>query len=98
MNAYKVVLGILSCIVSAGLALYGYIDKTNELTELRLIIPQVSRELKRVQEENIRLKYEVDQFESPPHLMELQRKPEFSYLKYPFLEEEIILLEGSLDE
>jgi hypothetical protein len=71
--------------------LYTYIDKHNELVELRLLIPQVSKDLKAIQEENMRLKYEIDRFESPIHLMELARKPEFSHLKYPQVSEVILL-------
>lgn len=88
---------VLACIVSAGLALYAYIDKTNELTELRLAIPMMSKAVKRLEEENIRLKYEIDRFESPIHLMELQRNPEFSHLKYPYLADQIILPAAKLD-
>lgn len=86
-------LRIFACIVIAGIALYAYIDKQNELTELRIAIPFLSKELKAIQEENTRLQYEIDRFESPIRLMELMRKPEFSHLKYPYLPEIIILPE-----
>ena len=75
---------ILACIAIAGISLYAYIHKQNELTRLRLMIPAITKELKAIQEENIRLKYEIDRFESPIHLMELARKPEFSHLKHPY--------------
>lgn len=84
---------ILVCIFAAWWTLYSYIAKQNELTELRLAIPMLSKEVKALQEENRRLKYEIEQFESPVHLMELARKPEFSHLKYPKLDEIIILKE-----
>ena len=82
---------VLICIGIAGLTLYAYIYKQNELTGLRLMVPAISKELKAVQEENIRLRYEIDRFESPIHLMELSRKPEFSHLKYPYNNEIIVL-------
>jgi hypothetical protein len=82
---------IFICIASAGLFLYAYIDKQNELTELRLAIPVLSKEVKAIQEENIRLQYEIDRFESPIHLMELSRKPEFGHLRYPYLPDVVIL-------
>ncbi len=72
------VLRIFICILAAGLTLFGYIEKQNELTELRLAIPSLAKEVKSLQEENIRLTYEIEHFESPIHLMELMRKPEFS--------------------
>lgn len=73
----------LLCIFVAWCTLYRFIAKQNELTELRLAIPVISKEVKLLSEENQRLKYEIEQFESPIHLIELSRKPEFSHLKYP---------------
>lgn len=76
------------------MTLFGYIEKQNDLTELRLAIPALAKEVKSLQEENIRLTYEIEHFESPIHLMELMRKPEFSHLKYPYLNDEIFLPQG----
>jgi cell division protein FtsB len=92
-NQKALFLRLLFCIFCVGLTLYLSINKQNELTELRLQIPQLSKEVKAIQEENIRLQYEVDRFESPIHLMELARKPEFSHLKHPFLKDIIIIQE-----
>ena len=86
-------LRIFICIVVAGLTLYFYIDKQNELVELRLAIPTLDKEVKAALEENTRLQYEIDRFESPIHLMELARKPEFSHLKYPYTKDIVILKE-----
>jgi hypothetical protein len=88
---FFIVLRILICIMAAGLTLFGYIEKQNELTELRLAIPSLAKEVKSIQEENIRLTYEIEHFESPIHLIELMRKPEFSHLKYPYLTDEVFL-------
>lgn len=76
---------IFLCIFVAGVLLYLYVDKQNALTELRLEIPDLLKELRIVQEENLRLEYEIDRFESPMHLMELARQPEYSRLKHPYL-------------
>ncbi len=84
-------LRILICICVTGWILYSYIDKQNALVELRMILPGLSREVKAIQEENIRLQFEIDRFESPIHLMELARKPEFSHLKYPFARDVILI-------
>lgn len=83
----------LFCLVVAWWTLYCYMEKQNELTELRLAIPTLYREVKALKEENQRLKYEIEQFESPIHLMELARKAEFTHLKYPTLNEIVILEE-----
>jgi cell division protein FtsL len=84
---------IFICIFVAALTVYLYIDRQNDLTQLRLTIPMLAKEVKQIQEENIRLQYEIDQFESPIHLLEIARKPEFGHLKYPHLDQ-VIILEG----
>jgi hypothetical protein len=81
----------LICICAVSFALFSRIDKQNELTELRLAIPALTKDVKALNEENIALKYEVDRFESPIHLMELMRKPEFGHLKFPYVKDEIFL-------
>ena len=78
-------LRIFLCIFVAGVSLYFYVDQQNDMTELRLEIPDLLAELRAVQEENQRLEYEIDRFESPIHLMELLRQPEYSHLKHPYL-------------
>jgi hypothetical protein len=88
MNQHRqIVIQILICLFAAMFTIYAYIEKQNTLTELRLSIPLVEKELRKLTEENVRLKYEIEQFESPVHLMELARKPEFGHLKYPALNE-----------
>jgi hypothetical protein len=84
---------LLICISFAGLMLYKYIDKLNDLTELRLSIPVLAREVKDIHEQNLELQYTIDCFESPLHLMELASKPEFGHLKYPTLNDVISLPE-----
>jgi hypothetical protein len=88
---FSFTLRIFACIFAAGLTLFGYIEKQNELTELRLAIPSLTKEVNSLQEENTRLTFEIEQFESPTHLMELMRQPEFSHLKYPSLSDEVFL-------
>ena len=88
-----ILIRLLICISFAGLMLYKYIDKLNDVTELRLSIPLLAREVKEIHEQNLELQYAIDCFESPLHLMELARKPEFGHLKYPFIDEIIQLPE-----
>lgn len=85
--------GIYSCLVIGG-SLLLYIEQLNELTRLRLEIPQLVREVKAAQEENERMQVEIDRFESPLYLMEMLKKPEFSHLKFP-RQSEIIIVEES---
>ncbi len=84
-------LRIFSCILITGFSFYAYILKQNELTELRLMIPSLAKEVRSIQEENYHLKYEIEQFESPIHLMELMRMPEFGHLKFAYNQDVVIL-------
>lgn len=74
---------LLMCILFAGLILYKYVDRLNELTELRLSIPAITKELREIEEKNVMLQYEIEKFESPEHLIELAKLPEMGHLRYP---------------
>lgn len=87
----KSLLKIFICFLAASLCIYVYMNKLNEMTEVRLKIPVLKKELKEIKEENMRLQYEIERFESPLHLMELSRKSEFSHLKYPFVDEVMLI-------
>ena len=82
------------CIIVLGICLYSYVNKQNSLTKLKLFLPEIQKQIAEIKEENERLKYEIDHFESPAHLMELARHPEFSHLKHPFVKDILTLEEG----
>lgn len=84
------------CVGILSFFLYLYLDKQNELTTMRIRIPEVAKRLKMLHEENVRLKYEIDQFENPGHLMQLARKNEYRHLKHPLVEEIVVLQEGKM--
>jgi len=81
------------CISVFGLCLYSYLDLQNQLTGLKIRIPTVEKEMALIAEENRRLSYEIGQFQSPSHLIELAHRPEFSHLKHPLLQEIITVPE-----
>lgn len=83
---------ILLCILVFGICLYAYIDKQNKITKLRLQIPSLVSQLQSVEQENVRLQFEIDQFESPMHLLELSKRPEYRHLKHPLQDEVIEIL------
>lgn len=83
----RVFMQLACCIGVFGCCLCSYINTQNAVTRLRLEIPILSAELNKLKEQNNRLKYEIDLFESPAHLMQLARCSEFSHLKYPMLQE-----------
>lgn len=82
------------CIAILSVSLYSYIDMQNTLTALRIRIPELSQEVKNIEEENIRLQYAIDEFENPLHLIELAKKHKLDYLKHPLLCEIVHLKEG----
>ena len=65
--------------------LFLYVDKQNDLTELQLKIPTLAKKVRTLEEENMRLRYHLEQFENPHHLMQLMALSEYSHLKYPTL-------------
>ncbi|MFS8563891.1 MAG: hypothetical protein LVR00_06080 [Rhabdochlamydiaceae bacterium] len=47
-----------------------------------------------MQEKNTQLKYEIERFENPEHLMELAREQRFSHLMHPLMNDVLMLREG----
>ena len=89
-------LRLFTCIFFLAVFLYSYVEKENQLTELRLDIPKLQKELRAIEEGNVNYLYVIKEFESPANLMELAQKPEFSHLKYPHLDDVIILPEAQI--
>jgi len=87
VNQSALLVRLLACIFILGIFLFFYVDKKIEFMGLRLHIPVLVKEIRCIQEENTRLQYEIDRFENPSHLMELARKPEFSHLHHPLVED-----------
>lgn len=85
---------ILVCISFFGWCLYSYIDMQNGITKLRIRIPELTKAVRRIQEENTRFLYEIEEFESPENLMRLATKSEYSFLKFPTSIEVLSLREG----
>lgn len=79
------------CVAALCLFLYLYINQQNAITRLRKQIPALSHEVQQIKQEVVRIQFEVDQFESPLHLMELARQPEYSHLKHPCIDEIITI-------
>jgi predicted HTH domain antitoxin len=94
MWAKGILLRILVCIGACVGFLYSYIDKQNAVTRRRLEIPVLAKEIKDLKEENTRLKYEIELFESPEHLMELARYSEYSHLKHPMFKVIVTMRHG----
>lgn len=80
---------IFLCILFLGFCLYSYLDLQNGITQLRIQIPELMGELRRIEEENTHLHYEIERFESPENLMYLAKSKEYSHLRYPHCSEVI---------
>lgn len=85
MSGVLLKLGV--CLSVFGLCLYSYLDTQNQVTQLKIQLPEVEKEIQLIQEENRRLSYQIEQFESPAHLIELAHHPEYAHLKHPLLKE-----------
>lgn len=85
---------ILLCILFAGVLLYSYISKLNDLTLVRRMIPALEKEVKEIKEKNVRLEYAIQQFRAPTHLFELLNQPEYRHLKFTNNDQVIILDEA----
>lgn len=85
MKGLLIKLGIT--IAVGGFCLYSYLNQQNRLTHLKIQLPEVESEVKQIREDTRRLAYQINQFESPSHLIDLARRPEYSHLKHPLLKE-----------
>lgn len=90
----EMLLRLFCCLAVLSIYLYQVIQKQNLVNYLSLQIPKLNKDLKTLEEENVRLKFEIDCFESPDHLMKLVRSQQYAYLKYPVVKEVISLKEG----
>ena len=93
MNS-RMLLQILCCLTVFTFYLYHMIQKQNKINYLSLHLPKIVKDLKAIEEENMRLRFQVNCFESPDHLMQLIKSQEYTHLKTPILKEIFTLPEG----
>jgi hypothetical protein len=86
------------CLVMLGGVLFSYLEKQNELTQLRIYVPKLVKEIRNLREESVQLSYQIQSFESPEHLMQLAADPQFSHLKYPLNKDILVLQDDSFIE
>lgn len=77
----------LVCIFVIGSAFALYLEKQNRLTRVRMKIPELAKDLRALREENRRLEFSIEQFESPENLIQLLRKNEYCNLKHPVIDQ-----------
>lgn len=83
----------LCLLISIGCALFIYIEKTNRLNELRLELPKLEKEVRKIESQNEVLSLEIAEFNAPDHLLKLLKSPEYAHLKFPTQEEVVRLYE-----
>jgi len=86
------VLKFASFVSLLGFFTYSYLDRQNDCTRLKIQIPQMSQEIADVREKNRAIQYQIECFERPGHLLEIASV--YPHLKFPFMEEILILNEG----
>ncbi len=72
---------------------YEDIEEQNRIAALKMELPKVSQNLKNVREELTRLRYEIEQFESPANLLHLAEASEYRHLKQPFAKDIVAITE-----
>ncbi len=82
------------CLGVFAFCLYSYLNMQNEVTQLKVRLPEVGKEISLIQEENRRLSYQIEQFEDPAHLIELAHHPEYAHLKHPLIKEVVTVPEA----
>jgi hypothetical protein len=87
---------IFICIGFLGGCLYSYLNLQNEITDLRIQIPQLVSELRKIKEENTHLHYEIERFECPENLMKLAQSKQFAHLRFPTMSQIVTLHQENL--
>lgn len=87
----KLLVKIAVCILGCSLVSYEHIHGLNELTSMRIEIPQIQQEIAKVTEEIDQLQFECLSMENPQNLLYLAKSAEFSDLQYPLQEEVLVL-------
>ena len=90
------VLRIVICILFLSGCLYSYLDVQNAITDLRIQIPRLTNEVRRIEEENTQFKFQIEKFESPENLMQIAKMSEFSHLKFPVCRDVLTLRQDNL--
>lgn len=73
---------ILICFAAFTGYLYSVLQKQNKISKLSFKLPRLEKELRSIEEENIKLRYKLNAFTSPEHLLALLKQSEYSHLKF----------------
>ena len=75
---YRIITGL------AGFAafLYAYVVHHNRVLQLQMEIPKLAKEVREIEQDNIRLRFQIQQFEDPSNLMKTLALREYVHLEY----------------
>ena len=71
--------------------LYGVVREQNRLTRLRLIVPELEKQVRRLEEEKQALTFEVLRFRSAKNLWKLKDQPQFAEMEFPTSDEVLVI-------
>lgn len=91
MRAIFARLGI--CICLFGAFLMRHVQRQNDLTRVRLEIPQIAMQARALEERSLQLKEEVGKLQTPKVLLDQLDRGEFAHLMAP-LPQQIWIIEG----
>jgi hypothetical protein len=73
----------LICFVYTAAILFAFIGKIHELNVLRLQVPDMEKQVRRIQKENDHIAFQLQKFSHPAHLMEYLQQKEYAHLTFP---------------
>ncbi len=85
--SYRMLRTSCTVVVTCALLTLLYIKEHNRLTELRIKVPKLEKEIAGLEAEKKRLEFELEQFMSPARLEEISRRAQYSHLKQIELED-----------
>lgn len=87
-------LKLIICFSAFSFYLYSIVQRQNYLNSLSYKLPKLEKELKTLEEDNLKLSYQLETFSDPNNLLQLVKTNTYSHLRYPILEDILNLNEG----
>lgn len=85
---------LIICFAAFSFYLYSVLERQNYLNYLSYKLPLVEKELKTLEEDNVKLSYQIEEFSDPNNLLQLIKENTYSHLRYPVQQDILKLDEG----
>lgn len=89
-----VIVRVLFCMGTLLCGAFFAIHKENQITQLRLKIPQLKKEVTLLSEQNTQLAFEKEMFERPENLLKCVSSQEYASLSHPSMQHVVVLPKG----